>query len=66
MTTIRSGAYRALRTFLQAAIAQVTLAPLINVDLPTLKVAAFAGGAAVLALVQRWLDDTPLPNLPPG
>ncbi len=63
---LRSGLTRAARTFLQAALAQIALAPLVDVNLPTLKVAAFAGGAAVLSLVQRWLDGTPIGIIPPG
>lgn len=63
---VQSAILRALRTFTQAFLAQVSIAPLLNLDVPTLKAAAVAGLAAVLALVQRWLDTTEVPTIPPG
>lgn len=63
---VRSAAARAARTFLQAFLAVVTAGPLLDLGVSTLKAAAVAGVAAVLALVQRWLDDTSVPTLPPG
>lgn len=61
---VRSAAYRALRTFLQSFLAIVTAGPLLDVDVSTLKVAALSGVAAVLALLQRWLDSTGVPTIP--
>ena len=63
---IRSALLRAARTFLQSFLAIVTATPLLDMDVPTVKAAAAAGLAAVLALVQRWLDSTPVPTIPPG
>ncbi len=63
---LRSAALRAARTFLQAFLAVVTAAPLLDVDVPTVKAGAMAGLAAVLALAQRWLDTTDVPTIPPG
>ena len=39
-------------TFVQAFLAQLTVVPLLGVDVPVLKQAAIAGAAAVLALVK--------------
>ena len=63
---VQSAILRALRTFLQAFLAVVTAGPLLDLDVPTLKAAAVAGVAAVLALVQRWLDTTEVPTIPAG
>lgn len=63
---VHSAAARAARTFLQAFIAQVTLAPLLNADIGTLKAAGIAGGGAVLALIQRSLDQAGVKTIPPG
>lgn len=63
---LRSALLRATRTFLQSFLAIVTAGPLLELDVPTVKAAAAAGLAAVLALVQRWLDSTDLPTIPPG
>lgn len=63
---IQSAILRALRTFTQAFLAVVTAAPLLDVDVPTVKAGAMAGVAAVLALVQRWLDTTEVPTIPAG
>lgn len=70
---VKSALYRAARTFTQAFIATVGVAlalPADTVKADTLEKAtvagAIAGGAAVLALVQRWLDTTSVPTIPPG
>lgn len=63
---VRSGLLRALRTFLQSFLAVVTAGPLLDLDVPTFKAAGAAGLAAVLALVMRWLDTTPVPTIPAG
>jgi hypothetical protein len=64
--TLRSGLLRAARTFTQSFLAVITAAPLLSLDVPTVKAGAVAGIAAVLALAQRWLDDTAVPTIPPG
>jgi hypothetical protein len=68
---IKSALYRAARTFTQAFVSTFSIAlvtPAVKAD--TLEKAAIAGavagGAAVLALVQRWLDMTSVPTIPPG
>jgi hypothetical protein len=62
----QSAAFRALRTFTQAFIASLTLAGIGLYSLAAYKSAALAGLAAVFALVQRWLDATDVPTIPPG
>lgn len=66
MTTIRSAFYRAARTFLQTFLAVITSAPLLDLDVSSVKAAIVAGVGAVLALIQRMLDETPLSPIPPG
>lgn len=66
MTRLHSALLRAARTFAQAFLATLTAAPVLNLEVPTLKAAALAGAAAVLAMVQRWLDDTRVPTIPAG
>lgn len=61
-----SGAWRALRTFLQAFLATILAGPLRLIDASALRSAAIAGIAALLALIMRWLDDTEFRSLPPG
>jgi hypothetical protein len=63
---VQSAVLRATRTFLQAFLAVVTGAPLLDLNVPTVKAGAMAGLAAVLALVQRWLDTTDVPSIPAG
>lgn len=63
---VKSAVLRAARTFAQAFLAMVTAGPLLELDVSTLKAAAVAGLAAVLALVQRWLDTTHVPTIPAG
>ena len=63
---VQSAVVRAMRTFTQAFLAVVTAGPLLDLDVPTLKAGAVAGVAAVLALVQRWLDTTEVPTIPAG
>lgn len=63
---IRSALLRAVRTFAQSFLAVVTGAPLLSLNVSTLKAAAVAGIAAVLTLAQRALDESPVPTLPPG
>jgi hypothetical protein len=63
---LRSGLLRAARTFLQSFLAVVTSAPLLDLNVPTIKAAGAAGVAAVLALVMRWLDTTDVPTIPAG
>lgn len=64
--TLRSGLLRAARTFLQSFLAVVTASPLLDLDVSIIKAGAVAGLASLLALLQRWLDDTALPTIPPG
>ncbi len=63
---VRSALLRAARTFTQSFIAVLTASPVLDLNIPTLKAAAAAGLAAVLSLVQRWLDDTPVWTIPTG
>lgn len=63
---VRSALMRAARTFTQSSLAVLTAGPVLNLNIPTLKAGGAAGLAAVLALVQRWLDDTPVPTIPTG
>jgi hypothetical protein len=63
---IRSGVLRAARTFVQSFIAIISASPLLDLKVSTVKAAAAAGLAAVLALVQRALDDAGVPTIPPG
>lgn len=65
-TLLRSAALRALRTALQSFLAVVTAAPVLDLSVPTLKAAGVAALAAVIAVVQRLLDDTAVPTIPPG
>lgn len=65
MQTIKNAAIRATRTFLQAFLAVVTGAPLLNANVSTLKAAGFAGIGAVLSLVQNALEqasNAPVPR----
>lgn len=65
MLTLRRALIRAARTFLQAFLAVVTGAPLMNADVSTLKAAGFAGIGAVLSLAQNALEqatDAPIPR----
>lgn len=62
---IRRALVRAARTFMQAFLAVVTGAPLMNADVSTLKAAGFAGIGAVLSLLQNTLEqasDAPVPR----
>lgn len=63
---IKSACLRAARTFLQSFVAVLIASGADYVDVSTLKAAGVAGGAAVLALVQRWLDDVGVSPIPPG
>jgi hypothetical protein len=63
---IQSALMRAARTFTQSFLAVLTAGPVLNLNIPTVKAGGAAGLAAVLALVQRWLDDTPVPTIPIG
>lgn len=71
---IKSALYRAVRTFVQGFLSTFTLAQLSTpggAHFDTLEQLAIAGaiggGAAVLALVQRWLDTVDaVPTIPPG
>lgn len=64
--TIKSATYRAARTFLQTFLAVITGAPLLDLNVSSVKAAAVAGIGAVLAMVQRALDETPISPIPPG
>lgn len=64
--TIRSAVYRAARTFLQTFLAVITGAPLMDLNVSSLKAAGVAGLGAVFALIQRMLDETPISPIPPG
>lgn len=62
---IKNAAVRASRTFLQAFLAVVTGAPLMNANVSTLKAAGFAGIGAVLSLIQNALEqasNAPIPR----
>lgn len=63
---LRSGFLRAGRTALQAFLGVFYGLPLVDVNVATWKAAFAAALAAVLALVMRWLDETPVPTIPPG
>lgn len=63
---LKSIVYRAARTFLQTFLAVITSAPLLDLNVPAVKAAAIAGLGAVLSMVQRMLDETPLSPIPPG
>lgn len=71
---VKSALYRAGRTFLQGFLSAFSLSQLATpggAHLDTLEKLAIAGaiggGAAVLALVQRWLDTVDaVPTIPPG
>lgn len=63
---IKSALYRAARTFVQAFVAFTTAAPVLDLNVSTLKAAAAAGFAAVVSLIQRALDDTNVPTIPAG
>lgn len=52
MSFARDLAERVLWTFVQAFLGTLTVAPIVDVDLPTVKVAALAGAAAVLSLLK--------------
>ncbi|MGH8905093.1 MAG: hypothetical protein ACRD0K_00895 [Egibacteraceae bacterium] len=54
---------RAARTFLQAFLAVLIAAPVLNLAVPALKAAAVAGIASVLAMFHRMLDPTSVPTL---
>lgn len=64
--TLKSFVYRAARTFLQTFLAVITGAPLMSLNISSVKAAAIAGIGAVLSLIQRALDETPLSPIPPG
>lgn len=63
---IRSGLFKAARTFLQTFLAILTGSQVLSLDVSTVKAAAVGGLGAVFALVQRALDETSLPTIPPG
>lgn len=65
-TKLKSFVYRAARTFLQTFLAVITGAPLLDLNVSSVKAAAVAGIGAVLSLLQRALDETPLAPIPPG
>lgn len=62
---IKKALIRGARTFLQAFLAVVTGAPLLDLNVSTLKAAAVAGLGALIALVQNALEqasDAPVPR----
>ena len=63
---LRSGGLKAVRTYLQAFLGTFYGLPLFDVNVATWKAAAAAGIAALIALVMRWLDETPIPTIPAG
>jgi hypothetical protein len=63
---IRSALLRAARTFSQAFVGTVVGAPVLGVHAATLRLAAVSGFVAVLTLVQRALDASPVPTIPAG
>lgn len=65
-TAIQSALLRAARTALQSFLAVVLAAGTDYVHVSTLKAAAIAGGAAVLAALQRALDEAGVSPVPPG
>lgn len=52
MSFARDLTERVLWTFVQSFLGTLSAAPLVDVDLPTVKVAALAGAAAVLSLLK--------------
>ena len=62
----RSAGFRAARTFSQAFLGTVLAGTTFHFGIEPLKSAGVAGFAAVLTLVQRWLDTTPVPTIPAG
>jgi hypothetical protein len=61
---VKSTLIRASRTFLQTFLAVLLASPALNLSGPGLKAAAVAGLASVLSMVNRILDETPVPSLP--
>src|SRR4030095_11494611 len=61
---LKSMLIRALRTFAHTFVAVLVAAPVLNLSGPALKAAAMAGLASVLSMVNRLLDETPVPSLP--
>ena len=60
---VKSLFIRAARAFLQTFLAVVVASPALNLSLPGMKAAAVAGLASVLSMVNRLLDETPVPSL---
>ena len=60
---VKSLLIRAARTFVQTFLAVLLAAPALNVSGPALKAAAVAGLASVLSMLNRLLDETPVPSL---
>jgi hypothetical protein len=63
-TLVKSLLIRAARTFLQTFLAVLLAAPALDLSGPGLKAAAVAGLASVLSMINRLLDETPVPSLP--
>jgi hypothetical protein len=62
-TLVRSILIRAARTFVQTFLAILLAAPALDLSGPALKAAAVAGLASVLSMINRLLDETPVPSL---
>lgn len=62
-TLLRSILIRAARTFVQTFLAILLAAPALDLSGPALKAAAVAGLASVLSMINRLLDETPVPSL---
>jgi hypothetical protein len=63
-TMVKSLLIRAARTFLQTFLAVLLAAPALDLSGTALKAAAVAGLASVLSMINRLLDETPVPSLP--
>lgn len=65
INAIKKAVIRGARTFLQAFLAVVTGAPLLDLNVSTLKAAGVAGIGGVVALIQNALEtasDAPIPR----
>jgi hypothetical protein len=63
---LHSAGARALRTFSQSFLAVVSAGLVLKLNISIIEAGATAGLAAVLALANRLLDDSPFPTIPKG
>jgi Putative lactococcus lactis phage r1t holin len=61
---VRSVLIRAARTFMQTFLAVMIAGPMLDLSVRTLRAAGLAGVTAVLSMLHRMLDETPVPSLP--